>query len=374
MTSSIELIKTGISFIDNAWGGFYGGGAYFLAGNEKSGKTSLAVQFASQISSTENTCLYFTSIRPRNLMIHSSSMGMNIQPHLDNNNLIVIRVAQPRTEKAESDHDAHLNGFFEDIISITSEFKPSALIFDELTPYTSFKDQNLFQDTFMEVIEFLEDNRVTSLFVFQKEAASAATPTFDLISKNSTGNIELIPPKNRMEQKKGVISISPNIGHSEGAFSAEYSMIPNHQILFHTHKTIEKPNFYDFTTFLNKLGEKLELVKKKKSTSNLFMFRVDSQSRHNQKINIEQLERAVRVATRTEDINCLHDDTLYIYTSRNQSENLNGIFALSEQLEQLLKHVTVTNLEINDTFENAEHIIQSIDNNILTHHNQFLNN
>ena len=45
----LNLIPTGISLVDKAWGGFYKGGTYLLLGQKKSGKTLLGLQFAIRI-------------------------------------------------------------------------------------------------------------------------------------------------------------------------------------------------------------------------------------------------------------------------------------------------------------------------------------
>ena len=41
MKKKIQLVSSGISIVDNAWGGFYRGGTYLLIGPRKSGRTLL---------------------------------------------------------------------------------------------------------------------------------------------------------------------------------------------------------------------------------------------------------------------------------------------------------------------------------------------
>ncbi|MBK7867126.1 MAG: hypothetical protein IPJ75_09120 [Ignavibacteriales bacterium] len=42
----INLINTGISIVDESWGGFYRGGTYVLIGPRKSGRTTIGLQYA----------------------------------------------------------------------------------------------------------------------------------------------------------------------------------------------------------------------------------------------------------------------------------------------------------------------------------------
>ena len=76
MDKCIELVPSGIPFLDQNWGGVYRGATYVVHGPPKSGRTLTGLQFASQAAASDEVCVYLTNIRPRNLIIHAASMGI----------------------------------------------------------------------------------------------------------------------------------------------------------------------------------------------------------------------------------------------------------------------------------------------------------
>src|SRR5512147_2191525 len=95
MKKKIQLVSSGISIVDNAWGGFYRGGTYLLVGPRKSGRTLLGLQFAKESIKQKEICLYFTSMRPKDLMIQAASIDFDLQNYMNQNQVIVVRVAPP---------------------------------------------------------------------------------------------------------------------------------------------------------------------------------------------------------------------------------------------------------------------------------------
>jgi circadian clock protein KaiC len=95
MTQKIQLIPSGIPLVDLTWRGLYRGGSYFLIGPRKSGKTILALQFAMKCAEQNEVCLFFTSIRPKDLMILAASIDFDLQHYMSQNLIIVVRVTPP---------------------------------------------------------------------------------------------------------------------------------------------------------------------------------------------------------------------------------------------------------------------------------------
>ena len=95
MQGAISLIKSGFNLIDKEWGGIYRGGSYLLIGPRKSGRTLLGLQFAIESAKANEVCLYFTNMRPKDLMIQAASINFDIQNYMNQNKIIVVRVAPP---------------------------------------------------------------------------------------------------------------------------------------------------------------------------------------------------------------------------------------------------------------------------------------
>ena len=95
MKKKIQLLPSGIPLVDQAWGGFYRGGSYLLVGARKSGKTILALQYAMECAMRNEVCLYFTSVRPKDLLINAASIDFDLQHYMNENLVIVVKVTPP---------------------------------------------------------------------------------------------------------------------------------------------------------------------------------------------------------------------------------------------------------------------------------------
>ena len=79
MTLGVKLIKSGFSLIDQKWGGVYKGGGYLIVGPRKSGRTLLSLKFAMETVQQSERCLFFTTMRPKDLMIQAASLNFDLQ-------------------------------------------------------------------------------------------------------------------------------------------------------------------------------------------------------------------------------------------------------------------------------------------------------
>jgi len=191
MNTTVTLKTTGIELIDNKWGGFYNGSTYVVSGPSKSGRTTLALQYAYNAALRGEVTVYISEIRPRKLMVAAHAQGMDIQPLIDDNKLILLRTAPLRMEEYGHDRDSYLSAFLYDILNAVNEFKPANIIFDELTPYMDFNDKNLFLDIFTELVENLEDKLITSLFIVQENSGSDNAHLQKQLQNIATGEIQL---------------------------------------------------------------------------------------------------------------------------------------------------------------------------------------
>jgi len=122
MKKTIRLFHTGIPIVDNAWGGFYNGGTYLLVGERRSGKTLLSLQFAAETAKSKEVCLYFTNSRPKDLIIHAASIDIDLESYINNNSIIIVRVANPSDVSENPNRDEFLSEYLEDILSLINQY------------------------------------------------------------------------------------------------------------------------------------------------------------------------------------------------------------------------------------------------------------
>ncbi len=228
MSLPIRLHKSGFNLIDKKWGGVYEGGSYLVIGARKSGRTLLGLQFAKASAEEGEVCVYFTNMRPKDLMIQAASLNFDIQKYMDKNLIIVVRVASPEEIYSSNVNDELLIEYLNDIISVSKQYNPQRIVFDELTPYVGFRDLATLKKSFLHLLEEIENRDITSLFVIAEPATRRANEIVDLVVSLVTGVVYLKKDARKIDKKfyGGTVIITPNIGHTEGQFSEQYKILP----------------------------------------------------------------------------------------------------------------------------------------------------
>jgi len=225
MLHSRELISSGNPLVDLTWGGFYRGGTYFLSGRRKSGKTLSALQFVKKTAEENESCLIFTSSRPRDLIINASAIDIDLQNYVTRNIVTLVRVTPPK-DLGVSD-DSYYKEYLHDIKKVVDQYKPARIVFDEITPFIGFKDLNLLKETFLELTDYIEERSITSLYLLSEPATPLAKKAVNVLMELSTGYIALEKEEGYIKNSNpGLMKIKPNVGHLEGEFRSAYYIKP----------------------------------------------------------------------------------------------------------------------------------------------------
>src|SRR3989337_2433302 len=108
MKKKLQVIPSGIPLVDLTWGGFYRGGTYFLLGPRKSGKTILALQYSRQAMCEKESCLYFSSFRPKDLLINAAAIDIDLQSYINQNLFTLVRVTPAKNIEYAKDPDSYM--------------------------------------------------------------------------------------------------------------------------------------------------------------------------------------------------------------------------------------------------------------------------
>ena len=103
-------------------------------------------------------------------MIQAASLNFDIQSYMNQNLIIVVRVAPPNGIYDMYNYDDYLVEYFNDIITVVDQYRPARIIFDELTPFVGFKNLDYLQDAFVHTLETIEEKDITSLFIISEPA------------------------------------------------------------------------------------------------------------------------------------------------------------------------------------------------------------
>lgn len=388
MKKRIQIVPSGLSLVDKSWGGFYRGGTYLLIGARKSGKTMLGLQYAMECARQNEVCLYFTSMRPKDLMILAASIDFDIQDYMNQNLIIVVRVAYPKDVFKTSGNDEFYVEYLRDIVTVVEKYKPSKIIFDELTPFIGFDNVNLLKQTFLKTTEIIEDSGITSVFILGEPATPAARNIVDTLSGFATGVINL--QKNILGEHGGIMYITPNIGHNEGRFSANYFIEPYKGVVDDFKETGKKilrepgssytslseldipemesvsSNLYTVADFELIINTQIALYKSTGQIFSLISFRIDPQVTGLVKDN--QLYNAIRLSIDRKDKLCRMDNCQIILLSGDDSKNINSILSgvkknlltNGENAAEILRTVSVNIVKVDQSVNNADDILKKV--------------
>lgn len=391
MAGSVSLLPFGFSLIDTKWGGVYKGGSYLLLGSRKSGRTLLGLQFALEAAKAREVCLYFTNMRPKDVMIQAASLNFDIQSYMNQNLIIVVRVAPPNDVYDMNSPDYALVEYLNDIITVVSQYKPSRIIFDELTPYIGFRNVELLRETFLRTLETVEDQDITSLFLVSEPATDKAQAIIDVLAQSVTGIIYLKKDSSKGQLSQGgKVIISPNIGHTEGQFSADYKIEPYKGLIIdepeerkpvqqqpqaNLRTTTQIPkseansdsmgfsNLYNQNDFQLILNNQIALFKSTGQTFNLVSFKLDPAAQVKGLLSINQLQNAVRMSTDKKDKICVVDNKIIVLIARSNPQSVPNLLSQIQShfpsvdenyLSTVLEYISIMNIEIDENISNAE--------------------
>lgn len=400
MSTSVRRIPSGFSFIDKNWGGIYRGGSYLVIGPRKSGRTLIGLQCALEAAKNGEVCLFFTLMRPKDLMIQAASLNFDLQSYMNQNLIIVVRVAPPNEIYDLYNPDDYLVEYFNDIITVVNQYNPKRIIFDELTPFVGFKNLDYLRNTFLHTLETIEERDITSMFIISEPATQKTQSIVEGLSQFVTGVIQLRKQVGTSERiHSGTVTIIPNVGHTEGEFTAEYRIEPfkgvttefSKEPFFTTEESlpqmprsrmISKPtkidipsepyafsNVYNYNDFLLILNNQIALYKSTGQTFNIVSFKLDPAAQVKGILTINQLQNAVRQATSKKDKICIIENKVIVLLIRG---NLKTVVDLMTNVQNnlpshdpnyvnvALEYISIFNLEVDERVENAESMMEFV--------------
>ena len=388
MKKSVQLFRSGIPIVDSAWGGFYHGGTYLLVGEKKSGKTLLSLQYAVETANSKETCLFFTSSRPKDLIIHAASIDIDLENYINQNSIIVVRVARPTESTEFKTRDELLSDYLNDLVSVIHQYQPAKIIFDEITPYIEFENLDSLRDAYGLMIESIEDLGITSLFVLREPASSSSKMIFNIINSFATGIIELHKTKDSEEQQPGIIDITPNIGHTEGKFKANYFIEPYKGIttdykitkrttnentlpfiteLHPTQRTdtqdFSTSNIYSINDFKLIINNQIALYKTTGQLFTIVSLRLNPYANSKNKITFEQLSQSTKLIANKKDKICTINDKIYILLTKSDSGTVEEFVSKLHKSFNLEGSINTTYvvLKVNQSMNNADDIFNEFE-------------
>ena len=254
-------------------------------------------------------------------------------------------------------------------------------------------------------MEIIEEKDIISLFIVGEPATPATQNIVDILAQQVTCTIYLQKKSLPGEMKihGGKITITPNVGHTEGQFTSGYFIEPyrgivvdykpplwNNAAVHFTSPLQEKKkdsrytalsnfdapaeaysfsNFYDYNDFLLILNNQIALYKSTGQVFNIISFKLDKLAEQNGLITINQLQNAVRLVTDKKDKICVIENKVVVLITRGDKKNVTNIISKiqtnlpnnnPDYLKTVLQYISVLPIEVNEQIENAESLMKYI--------------
>ncbi len=395
MKSSLELKTSGISLADKAWGGLYPGGNYLLTGPHKSGRTIMSLQFAKECVQQKQVCLYFTTMRPKYLMISAASINFDLQQYVNQNMIILVRVSPPKNIEKRENSDSYLAEYMSELVELVEQYKPTKLVFDEFTPFVEFKNLENLKDSFLKTLEAIEEQNVTSLFILSEPATKAAMDIVDTISPSATGVIELKRDEKSYEYYGGIMTITPNFGHTQGKFSSQYLLQPDVGIvtefkqLGEEKPSSKKPveeiaysklseikvedeesldlNFYKIDDFKLVLNNQIAFINASNERSAILSIKITDELVAKKDFPNDLIKNIVRLSIDKKDKICFYQNQILIFIPKAKGEYIENLLKkIRTNISRFDKHYKLSeqiyykNIFIDGSIKNSEDIFNKL--------------
>lgn len=205
-------IHSGIDLVDKYWGGMYRGGSYLIYGRASSGRGLLTLVHAKIGVAHEETCLFLSPSRPKDLMIQAASVGFNLRQAYETGIVKLLRIP-PMLNLSEKGDDG-VEKALKDLVKLIRQHQPDRLVIDDFTPFMQFRSFDRLRAAFIDMLEQIDSLETTLLIAVAEPANQQSRKIVEFISKQMTGSVHIEETEEEdASSTNRRISLLPNIGH-----------------------------------------------------------------------------------------------------------------------------------------------------------------
>lgn len=205
-------MHSGIDLVDKYWGGMYRGGSYLIFGRASSGRGLLTLVHTKVGVLHEETCLFLSPSRPKDLMIQAASVGFNLRHAYETGAVKLLRIP-PMLNLSEKGDDG-VEKALKDLVKLIRQHQPVRLIIDDFTPFMQFRSFDRLRAAFIDMLEQIDSLETTLLIAVAEPANQQSRKIVEFISKQMTGSVHIeVAEEDDAASTNRRISLLPNIGH-----------------------------------------------------------------------------------------------------------------------------------------------------------------
>ena len=183
------LAPSGLSAVDDRWGGLRVGGAYLLVGRADVGRAGLALQIARAAVDGGGRCLIISPRAPEALAADGRSVGLDLGEAHRTGRLRMLRTPDAATLAAGG--SAGLAKAYQDLGALVEGDRPDRVVIEDLTPLVQFDSFEALTDAFSGLVETLERVEATLVVGLGEPANDASAHLLQLVGEHVDGTIRL---------------------------------------------------------------------------------------------------------------------------------------------------------------------------------------
>ncbi len=201
-------LNTGLTPVDQMWGGFFAGGNYLLYGPCGSNRELMAHLFLQSGVSQDEPCLAITTSRPKDLRIGAATIGFDAAEAQRRGMLRVLRV------KAGPSLDDQTTGqMLSELAGIMRRRPVRRIVCYEFDQLIRFSSINLFEQHFADFLEQTGSSDATLMVVMDEPYDAYTTEVLNIMSVEFTALAHVDRNPDVQGRPSHCISLIPGKGH-----------------------------------------------------------------------------------------------------------------------------------------------------------------
>lgn len=183
------MLPSGIAPVDQHWEGLQAGGVYLVSGRAQSGRELLALQVVRAGCELEESALFISPRRPKDLVALAQSVGFDLPAQYERGRVKLLRI--PPSLSGSGLGDGGIESALVDLVALAERYRPSRLVIEDFTPFLRFRQPDRFARAFERLLRGLAPTGATLVLGVAEPASEEARYIFGLMQERVTGTLLL---------------------------------------------------------------------------------------------------------------------------------------------------------------------------------------
>lgn len=170
----IAKTLSGVSFLDDIYGGVYAGRSFLVSGRSGTGKSTLGFQFVRQGLQQDERCLVLSTMAANDLSILAEALGFSFSMAIDAGNLVLLEYQSFIPGKGISDWGTLPPEGFSQLKEIIEANSVKRVVLDTVLPWIAMPKQDRLAEHIFSFVRSCDRLGITTMMTIPKPVSSMA--------------------------------------------------------------------------------------------------------------------------------------------------------------------------------------------------------